>query len=242
MKSVTTPFCWNEKTCWPRLLCWQYSIKISKPTGVWPRGAGWGASALMTLTSEPRLRPPPLPISWLRSWQKLRHDIDVTWLPGLWYVACWLWVLKRAAQTGALCTLCHTLRTQYLSYVTSRGFEVTDMCLIATPPLEAWFPRYFPTLLSLNIPVRWKKSFCSSELDFLCAGLDSLCRSLIYLIAINWCSTRFKQQDGPTLAFFQCADVRGNKNRISLSSTVRTGAIKGLRLVAMELWLEPRNT
>lgn len=125
------------------------------------------------------------------------------------------------------------------------GFEVTDMCLIAIlsppPTLEARFPRYFPTLLSLNTSVGRRKSFFGSKLDFLCAGLDSLCRRLIHLIAINWCSTRFKQRDGPTLAFCRCVDLWGNENRISLSSTIRTGAIKRLRLVAMELWLEPRN-
>lgn len=149
---------------------------------------------------------------------------------------------KHSADRG-LCTLCHTLLTQYLSYVIQQG---GDMCLIAIlsppPPLEARFPRYFPTLLSLNTSVGRRKSFFGSKLDFLCAGLDSLCRRLIHLIAINWCSTRFKQRDGPTLAFCRCVDLWGNENRISLSSTIRTGAIKRLRLVAMELWLEPRNT
>lgn len=64
-------------------------------------------------------------------------------------------------------------------------------------------------------------------------SLHSPCKRLIHLTAINWCSTRFKQQESQTLTVFHCIDLWVHKNRISLSSTIRTGAIKDSSLL---LW------
>lgn len=92
--------------------------------------------------------------------------------------------------------------------ISCRALELTDICLISvfflfTMPLNN-FPLYFLTLLSANITEPDTESFLN---ELLYIGLDSLCERLVYLIAINWCSARFKQYDGQTLAVSHCVDL-----------------------------------
>lgn len=111
-----------------RALCWHYSIKISRLMSVWLLSCLlWWHPPPKPLTEREQQTPST---SWLHSWQKLQHDMDVTCSLGLRCVTPpgYEFWQKSFAET-VLCTLCHSLRTQYLSYVIQQG-KLTHIRLI----------------------------------------------------------------------------------------------------------------
>lgn len=138
MKSVTAPYCWNEKLLTMEL-CWQCYFKISG-LGGWSSVPQWPLPCSEWEKQREKrtfAHFPPL-ISWLHSWQKLQRDMDVTWSLGWWCVTHWI-LDKRVPEAHDVIWSGHSIPDSKSGW----GLKVTCVVLLFFPTsVLTWYTRW----------------------------------------------------------------------------------------------------